>query len=136
MSTYYPGDTISCKIGYGKLYYSTSTEHERTCNFDIVCVCEEGYLVLVPAYMFMKNSFELSKTDCKDYGAPIKFLGSAVHYVGDDHIVGLVHRMTGLQCIKCKEHHDFAEVNRLDENGHGVLICWNCRNYPSYIGRY
>lgn len=132
MSNYSPGDVVSCKVGYGKVYFATSTKYERTQNFDIVCSCEEGYIVLVPSYLFLKNSFELSEADCKEYGVPSKFVGGTVHFVSDDHIVTLVSKLTGIECASCNTFFEFAEVNRLDKDGHGILICWNCRNYPPY----
>lgn len=35
----------------------------------------------------------------------------------------------GLNCSKCSTHYGWAEPNQPDGK---TLICWSCRNYPSY----
>lgn len=132
MSSYSPGDVVSCKVDYGKICYATSNKYEHTQSFDIVCACEEGYLVLVPMSLFLKNSFELSEADCKDYKVPLRFVGGNVHFIGDDHVVSLVSKLTGVECVSCKIWCEWGEINRLDKNGHGILVCWKCRMYPPY----
>jgi hypothetical protein len=129
---YSPGDIVFCKIGYGKVLLADDKEYEVVKDFSIVCICDSGYLIFLPNDVYLKNSFALSKHDCKEFSLAKKFLDSTVHYISDEHVVALRNRLTGLACMKCHEHFEYAEVNRLDQDGKGTLICWRCRSYPFY----
>lgn len=132
MVLYSAGDTVICKIGYGKVLLANDTDYERAKEFSIVCGCDSGYLILLPGDLYLKNSFNLNDEDCKEFGLAKKFIGGTVHYISDDHVLALRNRMTGLSCMKCNEYFEYAEVNRIDENGKGAMICWRCRSYPFY----
>lgn len=121
-----------CKIAYGKLEYAGTTEFETKHSFDIICVCEQGYLLLVPTDLFMKNSFIISERDCKTFKIHKRFKDGVAHFAGDEHIIKLVRRFSGLTCMSCHEHYEYSEVNRIDDAGHGALICWYCRRYPYF----
>lgn len=124
------GDTITCKIDLGKILEQDAEEFEQIHKFDIVCFCGSGYLILVPQALFLKNSFTLTNRDIKDFDILPRFKDGLVHFIRDNHIVGLQKRLQGLRCFKCGEWQEFGEINRLDDNGHGILICWSCRTYP------
>ena len=127
MVTYSKGDCVICKVYYGKLVQADSQKFEVLQHFDIVCICEEGYLLLVPRDLYLKNSFVLTDRDCKTFSIPIRFVDGIVHHANDKHIVSLRSQMNGLCCHKCNEFNEYGEVNRIDENGHGIYICYLCR---------
>lgn len=132
MGLYSTGDAVICKIGYGKVLLADDSAFELAKEFSIACPCDNGYLILLPSDLYLQCSFVLNVQDCKDFGLPKKFVGGTVHYITDDHVLALRNRMTGLSCMKCHEYFEYAEVNRIDENGKGALICWHCRMYPHY----
>jgi len=127
VGTFAPGDTVSCKVGYDKIAHALSDEFEIIHNFDIVCSCDEGYLIYVPRDLFLLNSFELTAKDCKTFKIPLKFKDCKVHFISEGHIVSLVCKLTGLSCNKCNEYYPFASPNSIN-----IFICWSCRNYPFY----
>lgn len=130
MARYSSGDTIVCKIWQDRIVYSTAVEYETKQHFDIICLCDEGYLVLVPADLFIKNSFILETHNYVKYGAMKKFIGAQVHYITDNHIVELKSVLQGYFCARCNEFYDFSEINDLDNNGKGIYICYLCRVNP------
>lgn len=128
MGLYSAGDRIACKVGYGQIFPVGAAEFEIIRHFDIVCECDGGYLILVGNNIYLSSSFALSAKDCRLLRLPTKFIDGVVHPITDDHVVGLVQKMTGLACYACGEYAEFAEVNSLDENGKGILICYLCRS--------
>lgn len=128
-TNYCPGDSVICKIGYSKILEAHSKDFEFTQPLDIICLSAYGYVLLIPSDIHITNSFTLTDKHCKDFGIGKKFSGGEAHYIDDDHIVSIRSRMTGLCCMKCYEPYEYAEVNRIDENGNGALLCWSCRTY-------
>lgn len=129
---YSPGDTVLCKVGFSKIVGSNANQFECTHHFDVICSCDRGYLVFVPATVNLTNAFCLTAKDCRDFDIPYKFMGGNAHFINRDHVVSVVNRMTGLACSMCKEYYEHAEINRLDKDGKGILVCWSCRNYRHY----
>ena len=131
-TNYCPGDSVVCKIGYSKILEANTKDFEFTQPLDIICLSDAGYIVLVPQTVHLTDSFTLTDKHCKIFGVGIKFADGEGYYISDDHIVSMRNRMTGLCCMKCNESYEYAEVNRIDANGHGALLCWSCRQYPFY----
>jgi hypothetical protein len=129
-TNFYPGDSVVCKVGYGKILEINSKDFEFTHSFDIICFSDQGYILLIPQDMYLVDSFPLALQHCKVFGLDKKFVGGEAHYISDEHILSVRSRMTGLCCMKCHEPYEYAEVNRIDENGNGALLCWVCRAYP------
>ncbi len=129
-TTYNAGDCITCKVSYGVILKQAEKDYEYTQPFDIVCVVEHQYLILVPADIHITGSFTLTKKLCKEFGAETKFSDSEAIFIDDYNVVSVRSRMTGLPCSICDTRYEHAEVNRVDADGHGILVCWNCRHYP------
>lgn len=130
--TYQTGDIVSCKLELGEFAYSDSKEYDTIQKFEIIAVCENGYLLLVPPGLYLTRSFTLTKKDCRVYGIGDKFIGTDVAVASGLRIHKLIKRLTGFPCDECGIFCEYAEVNRLDGNGKGIYICWNCRNYRHY----
>lgn len=128
-TNYCPGDSVVCKIGYGKIVELDSKDFEFTQPLYIICFSDSGYIVLVPQDVHLRDSFTLTDRHCTLLHIGKKFAGGEAYYINDDHIVSVRTRMTGLCCMKCYEPYEYAEVNRIDENGNGALLCWSCRTY-------
>lgn len=128
-----PGDVIVAKISHaGKFVRAVSNEFERSQALYIICLYEKGYLVLVPNDLYISASFVLNDRDCRSLALPPKFVGTEVAHVFDKHVVSVQQRRSGMTCMSCKNHYDFAEANRLNKDGNQAYVCWSCRVYPPY----
>lgn len=123
------GDSVICKVGHGKILHAEAKGYELSRAFDIIALCDSGYLVFVPQNLYLKNSFALEARDCRVYGIAEKFAGDHAHFINETHIVSVQSRMRGYACAKCATWSDYAEINRLDADGRGIFLCWSCRNY-------
>lgn len=132
MTLYSFGDIVLCKVNLNKIVGANATKFDNTHHFDIICPCDRGYLILVPSTVILTNSFVLTARDCVDFNIPYKFMKATSYFINDDHVVSLINKMTGLCCAVCKEYFAQAEVNRIDKNGKGILVCWSCRTYKPY----
>lgn len=127
------GDTVTCKITYnGKLALRAARDYERTHNFYIICLYDEGYLLLVPSDLYLKNSFILTAKECRKLGLPEKFVDTDVLVALDKHVVSVQTKMTGVHCVKCNAFAEFGDTNRVGNDGKYVFVCWNCIHYPQY----
>jgi hypothetical protein len=131
-TTYCPGDVVKCKTNFGRLVWANDSDYDSVVCLYIITTCDSGYLTLVPRSAFMANSLILTKFDCRDLKIDDKFIGEEAHYINDNHVMGVHHKYSGLQCCVCDELFPHAEPNRIDDYGQPTLICWSCRTYPHY----
>lgn len=131
-TNYHPGDCIVCKIGYSKILGADSKNFEYTQPFDIICVVDTNYLILVPQDIHLVGSFTLTAKHCKKFNIDKKFSDAETCFISDDDVVSVRSRMTGLCCSKCAIRYEYAEINRFDADGNGILVCWLCKSYPHY----
>lgn len=126
-TNYTPGDEIICKVGYNKILDANSKDFEFTQPFDIICLSDSGYIILVSQSIHLTDSFTLTSKHCNIFKLNKKFIDGEAYYINDDHVVSVRSRMTGLKCNICEVFYEMAEPN--DGNN---LICWSCRNYKFY----
>lgn len=124
MSDPKPGDTITCKINDGLIGYNYIQQYDQIVPLEVVCVVENGYLVKIPTYINLKNSFELSDNYIREYNIPKNFKGAEAHFINDDRIVAIKERKDGETCDRCKEYFPYAAKNDL-----GEFKCFLCRQY-------
>lgn len=129
-SLYCPGDNVLCKLKDDNLVYASATSFDETHPFDIICLKENGYLILVPQDFCLLSSYEIKARDCRQLDLEDKFADSQVAYITDYHVVSLRFKMTGMTCHRCNEHNEYGEVNRISEaTGKGIFLCFLCRTY-------
>ncbi len=121
-----------CKVEYGKIVYANSKEYEFTQPFDIICYYDYEYLLLVPSDLFLSKSFIIGDKDCKKFKIHPKFKDGLGYFISDSYVVRVVKELNGMFCSDCGTYAEHSEVNRLDKDGKGVFVCWNCRNYKHY----
>lgn len=119
-----PGDTVYCRVNAGTIVYAYVDKYEIIGSFEIISLLESGYLVKVPARMFLLNSFEATKANSKEYRIPNNFIGVNTHFITDAHISGIKSRKDGECCDRCKEFFPMA-ARKAD----GSFKCFLCNLY-------
>jgi len=101
-TNYTPGDEIICKVGYNKILDANSKDFEFTQPFDIICLSDSGYIILVSQSIHLTDSFTLTSKHCNIFKLNKKFIDGEAYYSHDDHVVSVRSRMTGLNCDICE----------------------------------
>lgn len=120
------GDTIMCKIRGSSIIVASTEPHDAQLPFQILSLTDDRYLLAVPPYFFIKNSWNVKEEHLDKYRLDAKYLDTKVINVTPDKILGLFKRnelRDGMTCRKCHEYVGMAESNQPD----GSFICWLCR---------
>lgn len=128
MTSFFPGDSVVCRIYDNKIvnFYEETWEKEK--NFEIISLFAEGYLLYIPLSFYLKDSVQLNSSNFKKYNADKRFIDSNAYYITDFYVIRCYNKLDGFRCIKCDTFHGMANANQED----GTFVCWHCRAYPFY----
>lgn len=122
-----PGDRIDCRVKEATIV-SPYKEYDELITFEIVAVDKYGYYLFVPTYRSIHKSFKADKYQCKSLGIDKRFLDENVVYIRQNLVARISFILDGMRCTECNEFFPMAEPNQEDD----TMVCWACRNYPSY----
>lgn len=129
MTRLHPGDRVDCRVKSSTIV-SPYKNYDEIKTFEIVAVASgnAGYYLYVPQYYALRETFIADKYACKRLRIDKRFLDENIVHI-DESMVAHVHaKLDGMKCSKCEDFYPFAEPNQPND----TLICWNCRQYPSY----
>ena len=126
MTRLHPGDRVDVRVKSATIV-SPYKNYDEIKTFEIVCRDDHGYYLYVPQYYSLKDSIVADKYVCKRLRIDLKFLDENIIHI-QENMVANVHELDGMKCSKCNDFCPFAEPNQEND----TLICWNCRQYPSY----
>ncbi len=122
-----PGDRVDCRVKEASIV-SPYRDYDEIITFEVVAIDKYGYYLFVPAYRSIKGSVVADRYRCKALNIDKRFLDENIVYIQESQIYKISAVLDGARCVKCLEFFPMASPNQ----GDGTLICWNCRNYPSY----
>jgi hypothetical protein len=122
-----PGDRIDVRIKSATIVAPYSN-YDEIKTFEIVSTDEYGYFLYIPHYFYLKETVIAHKSRCQKFGIDKKFIDENIVYIMENMICHVHEHLDGMKCCKCNEFYHYASPNQENE----TLICWNCRQYPSY----
>lgn len=126
---YHKGDELLLKIqdNFGHSDTTYRSVKVQVIGFNIDCDGPDAeYLVYVPSYSYLKNTFILTERHANWYEIDKKFIGDDVAFITARHLIFKhIPAIAGKRCQRCKEFFDGAQKN--DENSY---TCRACRENP------
>ncbi len=131
MTDFCIGDQVVCRIFENAIISSMALEWEEELIFEIIKVDPGNrYTIYIPSDIVIKDAIFLTASNLHYYELNKKFLDSYIYHILDLHILRMYRQQEGYLCARCSYEFPHAEINRLDENGHGIFVCFLCRTYP------
>ena len=122
------GDIVVCKVK-GNSIVPVLEQFDIELQFEVIgySFADGFYILYVPQYYNIQNSWTVEKTHLSDFFIKNKFLTKKAAAIKQDHISRIITTtQNGISCSKCKKFYHLAEANQQN----GTLICWSCRTNP------
>lgn len=123
------GDKAYCKIKGNSIILSANHDFDIVLKFDIIGKDQSKYLLSVPSFYSIKNSWNIKEEHIDKFDANPNFLDTRAIAIPEDRIVKIQNGSTkedGMFCERCKEFQPMVEPNQ----DSGSFICFSCRSNP------
>lgn len=121
-------DVVYCKIKGNTIVATAELNSDIQLPFTIIGTDKKSkYLLLIPKYYSIKNSWVIQDQHLEKFDLSIIHLDQKAITIGEDRVCRVVlhtSHLDGLYCNTCKEFYPMAEANQKD----GTLKCYGCRN--------
>jgi hypothetical protein len=122
-------DKVFVKLKGNVIVSATEKDFDVQLSFEIIGYDGKRYLLKMPSYYSIKNSWLIKDEHLSKFGCGSSYLDKrtvAIHADKIFRIQAASSPVDGLYCEHCKEFYPMAEPNQSD----GTLRCYACRENP------
>ena len=124
------GDKAYCKIRGNSIVTANAASFDIILNFEIIGKDDSKYLLLIPNYYNIRNSWNIKEEHIDKFLASPNYLDRKAISIPEDRVVRINLQRSasedGMFCSNCNEFYPMAEPNQ----SNGSLICYLCRTNP------